>query len=195
MDDSSDEAVIATVEDEPILTREFEMHMRDGLIAKTYNHFSIEHDATVDDEFWTTKHGDQKPIDFLRARTLDAAVRSKVTQILLREQGILFEINYDAFLKELQAENERRESTIEAGKRLFGVEGFDENEYYNHVLNNGKLRWKRHVEYGDSELDISLPAESVGGDPVEQKIELVIDRRIRHADVQINDDVYERIWP
>ena len=195
MDDSSDEAVIAIVEDEPILTREFKMHMRDGLIAKTYNHFSIEHDATVDEEFWTTKHGEQKPIDFLRARTLDAAVRSKVTQILLREQGILFEINYDAFLKELQAENERRESTIEAGKRLFGVEGFDENEYYNHVLNNGKLRWKRHVKYGDSELDMSLPAESADGDPVEQKIELVIDRRVRHADVQINDDVYERIWP
>lgn len=63
------------------------------------------------------------------------------------------------------------------------------------MLNNGKLRWKRHVNYGDSELDISLPAESVDGNHVEQKIELVIDRRVQHADVQINDDVYEQIFP
>jgi hypothetical protein len=137
-------AWVAKVNGEPISARLFQRRLvRSRSLA--YRHFRQQYGAEESADFWTTSHEGMTPLGWLKQVTLDECVRIKVEQIVAREQGVVSDISYSAFLKALGRENERRQTALEAGEPIYGPKQYREDEYFTYVFTNMVIRSKRRL--------------------------------------------------
>lgn len=154
---SQSNPTVATLDGNPISLKE--IRMRSGAKqAEVVNYFNEKYKAEYDKNFWHKSFGGEIPIEVLRKRCLKDAVRDNVQLIYAKDQGMVKDIGYDAFLHVLKSENERRKKAVEKKEPVYGPIAYDEAGYYviwlsNLVEEKVKL-YLREGEFKLTEADI-----------------------------------------
>lgn len=73
-----------------------------------------------EDGFWEKRYGELKPLEYLKEYTVEQIARTKMEQIIAREQGIETPLTWTEQHKELEEENRRRREAYEAGEVVYG---------------------------------------------------------------------------
>ncbi|KPV57646.1 peptidylprolyl isomerase [Paenibacillus sp. A3] len=141
----NEEDVIATVNGSPIHVEEFQRAIRLNKSA-IMNYFRDQHHADQSETFWTTSFDGEIPIEMLKKKALDDCVRLKVRLLQAKDLGILQDISYPGFLRQLQQENHRRAEAIKNRQVVYGPERYDEDTYLEYLLTNSTLAVKQHLQ-------------------------------------------------
>lgn len=150
----SNEAVVASVNGEPIVVAELltaAAHARAGVLAD----FRARYGARIDGGFWTARFGGERPIDALKPKALELAIRRKVEQLLMKQEGILPDASYRGYLALLASENQRRREALRTGVPIYGPEQYSEQDYLEYLISNGTIALEERLPglvAGDAEL-------------------------------------------
>ena len=102
-------------------------------IARTAREYGAKEGIDVNAPgFWEQKRDGVSPMDRVRELTDGEAVHQKGIQILAKENGMIDEIGYEAFLKQYQEENKQRKQMKEEGKVLYGHLELSVSQYYSY---------------------------------------------------------------
>jgi hypothetical protein len=71
----------------------------------------------------------------LKAKVLNQLTRIKIEQILGREAGLVKDISYSNFLKEMALENKTRSERLAKHEVIFGPQQFDAKTFYHYLFN------------------------------------------------------------
>ncbi len=137
-------AWVAKVNGEPISAQLFQRRLIRNR-SRAYRHFRQQYGAEESADFWTTSHEGTTPLGWLKQVTLEECVRIKVEQIVAREQGVVSDITYSAFLEALEQENERRQRALGTGEPIYGPKQYREDEYFTYVFTNMVIHSKRRL--------------------------------------------------
>lgn len=135
---------IVSVNGESVLLSEFKRVLLQNS-ASVYSYFKEKHGVDDHSEFWTTDYHGEIPIDVARRKALDQLIRIKVEQALAKKMGIIKDIEYTAFLKNLKEENKARKEAVKANKIIYGPQQFGEKEYFNYIHSNMLIRLKEKL--------------------------------------------------
>lgn len=139
---------VAKIDGEPISVREFRQILIKNR-AGIYDYFKQKYGVEDSLKFWSTGYNGEVPAEIARKKTMDECVRIKLQQILARQKGLIQDISYTAFLKDLDAENKRRKKAVENGKALYGPIRYTESEYFNYVFSNMIIKLKEKLAEGE----------------------------------------------
>ncbi|MFC5531432.1 peptidylprolyl isomerase [Cohnella yongneupensis] len=147
--------VVATVDDEPITVKE----LMPKLIAhrsEVLAYFKNKYNAIPGVGFWTSSFDGEIPSEMLKKAALDECVAIKVQQIAGKEKGLVKDISYSQFLKDLKKENARRKTAIENKKVIYGPEQYTEAVYFSILFSDlvHKLKGKADERLIVSEEEI-----------------------------------------
>ncbi len=131
----SDSALVATVNGEPVICREFMLLARSQR-SRVINEYLHNHGGEYGSDFWSRNYNGKTPMDVLKKRTLDTIVSIKIQEICARQAGLVDDISYRGFLKALEAENHRRLVAKQTGKVIYGPVQYSEEVYYNYLFSN-----------------------------------------------------------
>ncbi len=132
--------------------------------AVTANYFKQKYNAEVNGDFWTRDFGGEVPVQYAKERTLKECIRIKVQQTLAKEQGLIEDITYTAFLKKLTEENKARKDAVKNHQVIYGPEQYDENGYFSHMFSNLLNRLKENLldsEFKPSDAELREYYEKV----------------------------------
>lgn len=141
--------IVAYVDNEPISKDEISLcaeEFRSEVIAYFYNTYKAEQD----ENFWSTSFDGEVPANLLRDKAFSKAVEIKVQQIMCKEIGIVEDISYETFKKELKTENKRRQNAVSDGEPIYGPEQYSEASYYTYLHNNRLLKLKSFLNSQNS---------------------------------------------
>jgi hypothetical protein len=127
------------VNNEPVGPDEFVWFMRQERAA-VFQFFQagFNHDSATN--FWDRQFSNTTPRILLRERTVKRIVQAKVEQILFRELGLVEEIGYAPFLKQLEEFNRERESAAQQGEVVYGPVRYTQLQYYEYWMANLRIR-------------------------------------------------------
>ncbi|MEN6313145.1 MAG: peptidylprolyl isomerase [Clostridiaceae bacterium] len=150
-------AIVARVNDEPVSRKELKQWMIFSR-AGVYNYFMNKYGAQDSNEFWESSYSGEVPVDMARKNSLDDIVKIKVQQILARQEGLLQDISYEAFLREFDEENKSRKEAIKNNKVVYGPFQYDIKEYFTYYFNNLTIKLKEklsenEISFSDKELN------------------------------------------
>ncbi len=74
----------------------------------------------------------------LKPMAIDYLINFKVEQMWMKEEGIMQDTSYRAFLEELHAENKRRSEAVAAGRIIYGPQQYEQLTYYKYLHS---IRW------------------------------------------------------
>ncbi len=97
--------------------------------ASVIDKFMREYGAEIDGGFWSREFRGESPRERLLAAAFEEAVRMKVELQLARERGIVADVSYDALLREMAKENERRAAALARGEPIYGPARFEESAF------------------------------------------------------------------
>ncbi|PXX53668.1 hypothetical protein DFR60_105157 [Hungatella effluvii] len=132
-------------------------------IARTAREYGAKEGIDVNAPgFWEKKTDGVSPMDRVRELTDGEAVQQKGIQILAKENGIIDEIGYEAFLKQYQEENKQRKQMKEEGKVLYGPLELTVSQYYSYRQSQLEQALEEFVEQkiviiGEEELKEYYP--------------------------------------
>ncbi|MFC5404382.1 peptidylprolyl isomerase [Cohnella soli] len=130
------EPTVATVNGEPISLAEFN-HWVSAERTEVFQYFQIHYGVREETaDFWTKDYEGETPLQSLKKRALDRSVRAKLQQLLARDKGLVRDISYSAFLKQLTLENKRRAAAVKAKEVIYGPLQYTEAAYYDYKLTN-----------------------------------------------------------
>lgn len=168
--------VVAEVAGEPVTAAEFTARMADHR-TEVASDFYDRHGADPNQPgFWSAQYGSTTPRAMLRQRTLDALVEIKVQQVMARDAGLVDDIGYDAFLRQLEEENQSRRQRLDRQEPIFGPQQYTEETYFSYTFDRMVL-----------DLTSALPATT--------DYTALVDERVRQATVVVHDDVMEALLP
>lgn len=94
---------------------------------------------------WNKKYGDKKAYQYLLDNLIDQITKAKIVQQLAIEAQIIDDFDYDIFLQMLDEENEiRREKTLN-GEVFYGLEQYNQKQYYQYFNNNLLLQLNTYL--------------------------------------------------
>lgn len=137
----TEDAVVARVNGRNITAMEMNYWM---LLNRTnvYNYFYQRYQANYDMEFWLADYGGVTPIEMLRLRALDDALRFRVQQILAAEKGIQVCQSYEQMMHEMEQVNAKRKQRYQSGDPVYGPIQFTPQSYYNYVIDRMTIELK-----------------------------------------------------
>lgn len=141
-------SVIATVDGIPITLPEFSKAVqrnKSGIL----NYFHEKYGAEQTSAFWTTAFGGEVPLDALKKKALDESVRIKVRQWIAKDQGVLKDISYQGFVKQLQQENARRAKAVASRQVIYGPVRYTEDTYFEYIMTNATTAVKSKMQLDD----------------------------------------------
>lgn len=179
---ATEDEVVATVNGEPITSKHFQQRMlvhRGQVQSYFYKTYGVGDSA----DFWTTEHHSEIPIEMVRKRTLDELTRIKIQQIMAKEKGIVGDISYDGFLRQMEEANRKRQQTAGKGV-IYGPVNYNEHTYFEYVFSNMVIRLKQKMA-GEGLM-------SGRGDfaAMDREYERRIDEILKKATVVVNESVY-----
>lgn len=133
---------IATVDGMPIVLPEFEkaaQRQKSGVMS----YFREKYGAAQTASFWTSSFGGEVPLQMLKQQALDDAVRMKIRQRIAADEGVLGDVSYAGFVRQLEQENMRREKAAAAGEVIYGPVQYTEDAYFEYVMTNATAAVKR----------------------------------------------------
>jgi parvulin-like peptidyl-prolyl isomerase len=140
-----DDPVVATVTNEPITVQEFKRAMR-WKRAETALYFQTKYGAQDESKLWTSSYGGESPLQVLKAKALDAAVSVKIQQLLAKQKGIIQDVSYAAFEKDLKLENERRAKALTNKQAIYGPVQFEADAYFDYQFANLVTKLKEKLQ-------------------------------------------------
>lgn len=143
---------LLTVDGYGVTEEEFRLFLLDKK-AVTANYYWTNYQIQPDADFWTTEVDGKTPLDYAKERALNALVKSKIEFILASERNILAYQDYNARLKEMEAENAERARKQEAGEVFYGLTEFTPFTYYQYLNTN----IRSELEY--SQLELAKPSD------------------------------------
>lgn len=135
-------AALLTIDGRAVGEREYLVYMQRN-VAGTVRYFQTAHGCAYTAGFWGGSAGGESPAEYLRQAAVSELVRCKVQEEMLRKEGLWPFDTYEAFLKGLEQENDRRGETVRTGGVIYGPEAYGEWEYYQYLLANGVTRLKQ----------------------------------------------------
>ncbi|MGG3309441.1 hypothetical protein AB4124_09000 [Paenibacillus sp. 2KB_20] len=128
---SADEVVL-TIDDEPVTVQEFQFFLRQNK-AWTTSYFKQKHNADYSEDFWTSAYKGETPLDYARQKTVQDVTRIKTEQSLMKQHGIIQDVSYASFLRDLAAENETRQQKIRQGQPIYGPQQYGADSFYSYT--------------------------------------------------------------
>lgn len=128
-------AVIATINGELLTYKEFQLNLSANR-AQVSAYFQSKYQAGEGKRFWTESYNGEVPLDKLKQDTLDGLVRIKTCQLLAKQKGVVQDISYKTFLRNLASENDRRAKAQKRNQPVYGPLQYGEQEYYGIVQSN-----------------------------------------------------------
>lgn len=150
----NDNDYVAQVNGEKISVLEFRNAMAENR-NKIYDYFRQNYDVSDHAGFWKQSVNGEIPIEMLKQKSMEQCARVKIEQILAKQQGIIDDISYQGFLKNLEAENKRRKTAVENNQVIFGPVQYTEEVYFKYVLSNMVISLKdklQEIEVNDDEI-------------------------------------------
>lgn len=135
---------VATVNGEPIAEGEVEALM-ERLKPEVRNYFSRQGLKVDSAAFWEQEHRGEQPIQVLRARAMEEAVRRKLEMVLAKQYGLIGFTTYAELQQAHQQENERRKEAVARGEVIYGPVTYSEIEYANYLISNVRIRLKSEM--------------------------------------------------
>jgi hypothetical protein len=136
---STNAAAVLFVNRQPVSAEEFVWFMqqeRAGVFQFVKTKFNLDYGTS----FWDHKLPGGTPRALLRQRTVERIVREKVQLLLFRELGLVGEIGYENFVKNLEQLNDARESAARQGRVIYGPVRYTQSQYYEYWMSNLRLR-------------------------------------------------------
>ncbi len=137
--------IVATVNGDPVYTEEF----RERLLMQkvpVQKYFEKKYGIQAGNDFWEDNFEGENPSKKAKDMALNECVRIKVEQQLARDKGLLEDISYPAFLKQLEKENKRRKKAVENNEIIYGPVEYQKNVYYEYLYSNMKIALKELLE-------------------------------------------------
>lgn len=125
--------------------------------ANSFQYFHDKYGAMDSENFWTNSLGKEVPIEYAKQKTMGNIAAIMVQLQLAKENGLLTDTSYEAFIGSLKEENKRRKESIETGKVIYGPIQYSENEYFNYLLSNLIIKLKEKLQ----ETEFLLPEEKL----------------------------------
>ncbi len=90
--------------------------------------------------FWGRELSGGSPSALLRQRTVERIIHEKVQQLLFLKLGLVEDIRYASFVKNLERLNRERESAARQGQVIYGPVRYTQIQYYAHWMTGLRLR-------------------------------------------------------
>ena len=133
-DNRRENSYVATVNGEPVSVKEFG-YMMD--LRKSHIYKYSENIEGVDESGRLQDNNGESYGNRIKREAIDDAVRTKVQQILARQKGVIDDISYGTFLKNLRKENLRRERAVENNTEvIYGPIQYREWSYFDYLFEN-----------------------------------------------------------
>lgn len=113
------------------------------------NYFHEKYNAEQTGAFWTTSFHGEVPTELLKKAALDDSLRIKIRQWIAMDQGILEDISYQGFLKQLHQENARRAKAIANHQVVYGPAQYNEDAYFEYIMTNATTAVKQKLQMDD----------------------------------------------
>jgi hypothetical protein len=136
---------IALVREEPITLPEFRIQMdiyRSPIVSLCIKKYTINEGSFS----WTEKYGFKSPLDILKEKALNESLKVKIQLLLMKEKGILQDISYATFLRDLKNFNKKRKETFSRQQVGYGPLEFSEKMYLNYTLSNNVILLKKILQ-------------------------------------------------
>lgn len=142
---SGESNIIATVNGDFIYSEEFMDKLSEQIIP-VQQYFKDEYKIIADNNFGEGNFGGESPLRKAKELALNECIKIKVEQQLGREKGLIEDIDYPAFLKQLKKENGRRKKAIENKEVIYGPIEYQKNVYFEYLRSNMELQLKEILE-------------------------------------------------
>lgn len=165
---------VAKVTGEPIQKKEF-LRQLNLERTTTFEYFKQKYNAEINENFWNTDFKGEVPINYARDKALTECINTKMQQIIAKKYGIVDDITYSKFLKDLLEENMRRENSVKNNQIIYGPKKYDENSYYIYVFSNLILKLKEKLaesEYKPTDIQLMGFYEKVKGKLYKQEADI-----------------------
>lgn len=129
---------------EPVAEAEWDLFLEPERAA-VFAWFRKRYGAEDSPDFWDRDFNGDKPGEMLRARARKNLVRIKIEQKLARREGLIADIGWDAFERDLSAENRRRAEALAKGAVIYGPTVLDARSYYLYRQSNLIIRLKESL--------------------------------------------------
>ena len=139
---SNDTIVIGTVNSVPLTLRELKMS-EDKCKPQVIQEFKSRYNLPFDAGFWNNTDLKPSPSEVLRSKAFNAAIDRKIQQQLAQKMGLITDISYKSFYRELISENNRRKKAVSNHQIIYGPVQFSEVNYYDYLFSNLILKLKK----------------------------------------------------
>ena len=141
---TDDNETVLTINGEPVSKAEY-LFVMSGLRTGVFSYFAQKYNTDESKGFWEYKFDGEIPADVLGKRTLDALRKIKTEQILMEKNGIMNDITFSGFLKQLKEENERRKAASEQNLPVYGPLRFEEKMYFDYLHSERIQKLKKNL--------------------------------------------------
>ncbi|OUS76072.1 hypothetical protein B1748_14775 [Paenibacillus sp. MY03] len=166
LSEQPESVIVAYVDGEPIYAAELQKSMEKErhAVAMYYYH---EHGLEETPGFWTSRYEGELPIERLRMKALQSVVRTKQQMMMARSKGLIEDISYPAFLKNLTKENERRKEAVKKNEVIYGPLQYTEEAYFEYVTANLLIQLQSRLE--GAEIPLTEPLLKQYYDTIKEK--------------------------
>ncbi|MCX7708971.1 MAG: right-handed parallel beta-helix repeat-containing protein [Clostridia bacterium] len=189
-----EDTVVARVSGYPVYARELRQRM-EGRRADVYGYILNKYGAQDSENFWRTSFDGEIPGEIVKKAAMEESIRIKVQQILARENGILKDDSYLAFLNELEKENERRKDAIKGKQIIYGPEEYGEAEFFSYAFSNMVIRLKEKLNKNEllvpEETRKILDRDKIQS--VDKRYNQLIESMIQNTKIEVEDTAYDKI--
>ncbi|MCF8380389.1 MAG: hypothetical protein K9H49_12470 [Bacteroidales bacterium] len=148
---------ILNINGENISTEEFAFFMKSQR-SLCYSYFYTTYNVNQSPEFWTSSYSGERPIDYIREKTLETLTEVKVHLMLAKELGMINDISFRAFLYRFDEENKRRKEITEKGGLIYGPKEFSREGYFSYWYSNLMIdlrkKWIRELEITNDSIKV-----------------------------------------
>ncbi|TNJ63355.1 peptidyl-prolyl cis-trans isomerase [Paenibacillus hemerocallicola] len=137
-------AVVAMIDGEPVTVAEFRLIMT-ARRAEIYRYFQQSYNAGDSSQFWTSSYGGEVPLQKLKMAAINESATIKVQQLWAKQEGVVQEIGYPAFLRRWEEENASRAKAASRNLIVYGPTRYEKLPYYDIVFGNLAAELKKKL--------------------------------------------------
>ncbi|HFR3976770.1 TPA: hypothetical protein ACHVI3_000884 [Streptococcus suis] len=108
--------------------------------------------AEIDTEFWTKDFSGEKPLEDLSKIVLENLRHQYAARSLAVQSQVIDKIDYAAFYQRFQDANNQRQSAIQSGQLVYGVNQFSESIFLGYELDQFKSAYTANEQLPDMQV-------------------------------------------
>lgn len=167
-----------------IANEEFKLYL-DLNRARVADYFQQTYGAAHGKDFWEKEYGDENPLEHLVAAAKEELVRAQVEKQLAMQAGVLTDTSFEAFLREMKEEEDRRSDAHARGEPVYGplrLELLSFYSYYMSAMRNAALQ--ALLANGTIKLEEGSLDELALKRLAEQRYDEIVETNYRIAEVE-----------